>query len=136
MYAIYGLPFTINISQMLASIYHTYGSVMGFGRMYKIPSTILVTSRHEVATSNVFSTCAMARGVRPQVMPSDAVNHRPSCFPGGYLNCFQHDNVPLSSMMYISKMVMFDCYVESQNDIQVHYPFAVGCTRPRDENRS
>ena len=29
MYAIYGLPFTINIPQMLAYIYHTTGSVMG-----------------------------------------------------------------------------------------------------------
>ena len=25
-----GVPFTINIPQMLASIYHTYGSVMGY----------------------------------------------------------------------------------------------------------
>ena len=31
MYAIYGSTFTINIPQMFASIYHTYGSVMGIG---------------------------------------------------------------------------------------------------------
>ena len=30
MYGIYGLPFTINIPPMLASIYHTYGSIMGY----------------------------------------------------------------------------------------------------------
>ena len=33
--------------------------------------------------------------------------------------------------MYVSKMVMFNSYVKSQEDIQVNYPFAVGCIRPR-----
>ena len=36
MYAIYGLPFAINIPQMLASIYHTTGSYgLGIQQMTK-----------------------------------------------------------------------------------------------------
>ena len=59
MYAIYGLPFTINIPPMLASIYHTCGNVMG----YHITKKKQLESKSSAAVVNVPSS--------PQVVSQD-----------------------------------------------------------------
>ena len=68
MYSICGLPFTINIPPMLASIYHTYGSVMGNDGSSDFPYQSPIHCRRDTEIpqlSSMWSRFVLPKRLRP-----------------------------------------------------------------------